>query len=53
MNSQTPFDTVPDSNPLVFLQKMFSADFMPHGHCYFWNPTVLWLNVGIEPDGAK
>jgi signal transduction histidine kinase/CheY-like chemotaxis protein len=18
---------------------------MPHGHCYFWNPAVLWLNV--------
>ena len=22
-----------------------SADFMPHGYCYLWNPQILWLNV--------
>jgi PAS domain S-box-containing protein len=20
-------------------------DFMPHGYCYLWDPTVLWVNV--------
>ena len=22
-----------------------SADFMPHGYCYLWNPAILWLHV--------
>jgi PAS domain S-box-containing protein len=26
-------------------QQLVSADFMPHGFCYMWNPHVLWLNV--------
>lgn len=30
---------------IEFLRKLFQSDFMPHGHCYFWNPAVLWLNV--------
>src|SRR5579864_8204825 len=30
---------------LEFFQRLFSADFMPHGMCYFWNPSVLWVNV--------
>jgi PAS domain S-box-containing protein len=29
-----------------FLHRVFSSDeFMPHGMCYVWNPTVIWLNV--------
>ena len=29
-----------------FLEKLFnSSDFMPHGHCYFWRPEILWLHV--------
>ncbi|HWB64723.1 MAG TPA: hypothetical protein VG603_14505, partial [Chitinophagales bacterium] len=28
-----------------FFRKLFKADFMPHGHCYFWQPDVLWANV--------
>lgn len=28
-----------------FFAKIFSADFMPHGHCYFWRPEILWLHV--------
>lgn len=28
-----------------FLSNLFADDFMPHGHCYFWQPEVLWLNV--------
>jgi signal transduction histidine kinase len=30
---------------LEFFRKLFSNDFMPHGHCYFWQPGVLWLNA--------
>ncbi|MDO3384823.1 PAS domain S-box protein [Gilvimarinus sp. SDUM040013] len=22
-----------------------SQDFMPHGHCYMWQPAILWTNV--------
>jgi len=28
-----------------FFRKLFTSDFMPHGTCYLWNPSVLWLNV--------
>jgi signal transduction histidine kinase/CheY-like chemotaxis protein len=25
-----------------------SSGFMPHGHCYLWQPGTLWLNVGSD-----
>jgi len=25
-----------------------SENFMPHGHCYLWQPGTLWLNVGSD-----
>jgi signal transduction histidine kinase len=28
-----------------FFQRLFSADFMPHGHCYYWKPEIVWLHV--------
>ena len=28
-----------------FWRHLFSADFLPHGMCYRWDPAVLWLNV--------
>ena len=28
-----------------FLEKLFSSNFMPHGHCYPWNPGLMWLHV--------
>jgi PAS domain-containing protein len=29
-----------------FLGGLFSAGgFMPHGHCYLWNPALIWLHV--------
>lgn len=29
-----------------FLQRIFSTNgFMPHGMCYDWNPSVIWLHV--------
>ena len=31
---------------LEFFRRLFlTSDFMPHGHCYFWRPEVLWLHV--------
>jgi signal transduction histidine kinase len=33
---------------LEFIRKLFASDFMPHGMCYYWNPLVLWLNVGAD-----
>ncbi|GHA61903.1 sensor histidine kinase [Pontibacter akesuensis] len=31
---------------MEFFQKLLQSDFMPHGHCYFWKPEILWLTVG-------
>jgi len=28
-----------------FLLKLFSSDFMPHGHCYYWKPEIVWLHA--------
>jgi signal transduction histidine kinase/CheY-like chemotaxis protein len=25
-----------------------SSGFMPHGHCYLWQPATLWLNVSSD-----
>jgi two-component system sensor kinase FixL len=33
---------------LEFFRQIFSADFMPHGHCYFWRPEIIWLHVGSD-----
>ncbi|MBV8831716.1 MAG: hypothetical protein JO108_21100 [Acidobacteriaceae bacterium] len=30
---------------LEFFRKLFVSDFMPHGHCYFWQPYLVWLNT--------
>ncbi|MEH1929214.1 sensor histidine kinase [Nostoc sp.] len=31
---------------LEFLQNLFSdSSFIPHGHCYLWKPTLVWLNI--------
>jgi len=24
---------------------LLEEGFMPHGHCYFWRPDILWLHV--------
>jgi len=31
-----------------FFARLLAPDFMPHGHCYMWTPSVLWLNVGSD-----
>lgn len=28
------------------LTQVSQSNFMPHGHCYFWQSDVLWLHVG-------
>jgi signal transduction histidine kinase len=31
---------------MEFIKQLFSSDgFMPHGCCYSWNPSVIWLHV--------
>ena len=30
---------------LEFLKNIFASDFLPHGHCYFWKPELVWLHV--------
>ncbi len=31
---------------LNFFRDLFStSSFMPHGHCYLWQPEILWLHV--------
>lgn len=27
------------------ISELAGANFLPHGHCYFWDPVVMWLNV--------
>ncbi len=27
------------------LDWLFENDFMPHGHCYYWRPDILWMHV--------
>jgi hypothetical protein len=31
-----------------FFKRLFFPDFMPHGHCYFFRPDILWLNVASD-----
>lgn len=28
-----------------FVSALLAVDFMPHGHCYFWQPDILWLHT--------
>lgn len=29
----------------VFLESLSNPLFMPHGHCYLWQPDILWTHV--------
>ena len=34
------------SQLIDFVRDLFSSGgFMPHGHCYLWNPGILWLHI--------
>ncbi|MBO6940208.1 MAG: HAMP domain-containing histidine kinase [Deltaproteobacteria bacterium] len=26
-------------------ERLFSESYMPHGHCYFWEPDLVWLHL--------
>src|SRR5258708_214060 len=30
---------------IQFFRRLFSSDFMPHGHCYLWQPGLVWLHT--------
>ena len=30
---------------MEYFKKLFEGDFMPHGHCYFWDPAIVWTNA--------
>ncbi len=30
---------------LEIIESFFESRFMPHGHCYFWNPIIVWANA--------
>jgi two-component system, LuxR family, sensor kinase FixL len=29
----------------TFYEKLFSADFLPYGNCYSWQPALVWLHA--------
>ena len=31
-----------------FFSRFFCSDFIPHGHCFFWKPEILWPSVGSD-----
>ncbi len=33
---------------LEFLKNILASDFLPHGHCYFWRPELVWLHVASD-----
>lgn len=41
----TAFDYQSTPNLIDFFKRLVTSDFMPHGHCFFWRPDVLWLHV--------
>ncbi|MEP0712438.1 MAG: PAS domain-containing sensor histidine kinase, partial [Algoriphagus sp.] len=28
-----------------FFNKLLDSEFMPHGHCYYWDPIIVWVNA--------
>jgi PAS domain S-box-containing protein len=33
---------------MTSLFNVFDRAFMPHGHCFFWRPEILWMHVGAD-----
>ena len=33
---------------LMYFERLFLSDFMPHGYCMRWQPDVVWLHVGSD-----
>lgn len=47
-HAHTPFDLMAEPSVGGFFSRLLTADFMPHGHCFFWRPEILWLHVGSD-----
>ena len=30
------------------LERIFGGEFMPHGHCYLWTPSMVWTQVAAN-----
>lgn len=30
---------------LEYLQEIWNTNYMPHGHCYFWEPGIMWSHA--------
>ena len=46
VSSDVPSNDVVERDSLFsFFRNLFNADFLPHGHCYFWKPEIVWLHV--------
>ena len=45
MITKDAFDISEAPSLFGFFKRLFSRDFMPHGHCYFWRADILWLHV--------
>ena len=28
-----------------YIKELWNTNFMPHGHCYFWDPTIMWTHA--------
>jgi hypothetical protein len=29
----------------AWVLSLFERDFLPHGHCFFWEPDILWMRL--------
>ncbi len=47
-HSQHAAAAAADPEPGGFFSRLFANDFMPHGHCYFWKPEIVWLHAGSD-----
>ena len=32
----------------IFTNPLFSGDYMPHGMCYAWEPSIMWLSIASD-----
>jgi len=45
MNPQEPINLAEPFSLPVFFQRLFTGDYMPHGHCYYWRSDLIGLHV--------
>jgi len=39
------FEVAQSDSFFTFFRNLFATDFMPHGHCFWWRPDIIWLHV--------